>query len=836
MKKRSDGTKLLRLTFTLLVVSAALSISLASSSASATGDAESTHRLPDFELRDQTGTAYGTRELRGRVWIANLVFTRCRGTCAELTRRMTRLQNELFNHPRWEDIRLVTFTTDPEGDTTDRLLDFSRETAYAYDSHWRFLTGARDQLSGLFEAGLQLELAEGADALGPIAHTQMFVLVDRNGVLRGHYEVLEPAGWHDLMADIEDVLEEPSEARAKPAPDLPKVSYPTSSPEKPWLDAADPAWLEPRRQAQLAAAGEIGVFHGFRFSDRIAESGISFLNRVVDDGGISYKGVHYDHGNGIAVADVDGDGLYDLYFTTQLGRNGLWKNLGGGRFADITSQAGVGLGERISVTASFADTDNDGDPDLMVTTVRDGNVLFENDGTGRFKDISASAGVDYSGHSSGIVFFDYNLDGRLDIFLSNVGVYTGDDRGRGGYHIGFEDAFAGHLHADRTERSILYENLGENRFKDVTAQARLLDDSWTGDASPIDLNTDGYPDLYVLDMQGNDEYFENVGGEYFKRKSREVFPLTPWGSMSIKVFDVDNDGRMDIFLSDMHSDMSEMVGPEREKLKSRMQWSQAALGEDARSIFGNALFRNLGEGRFEDVSDKMGSENYWPWGFSVGDLNADGFDDVFLTSSMNFPWRYGVNTVLLNDGGERFHDAEFILGVEPRRGGRTTTPWFELDCSGDLTKHPMLYPRICAGQAGWVEFQGALGSRSSVIFDLDRDGDLDIVTNDFNSEPLVLISNLSEIADINFLEVRLIGTESNRDGLGARVTVFAGDNTYTKVHDGKSGYLSQSSYPLYFGLGTASKVDRIEITWPSGKHQTVPGPIPTNEMREITEG
>ena len=647
------------------------------------GEAGAAAAASGFELRDQTGAAFGSRQLDGRVWVANVVFTRCRGACRELTQRMLEVQNELLNHPRLDDLRLVTFTADPKHDTVERLHEFARDTAYAYDGVWRFLTGPRERIAEILGTRLGLEVAgEDADATRPVAASELFVLVDRGGAVRGRYEVLEAAGRRDLLADLDRVLDEPATRTAAPEAALPEVAYPEAAAgAPPWLDASDPDWLAPRRQAQLAAAGEIGVFHGFRFTDRIAESGIRFINRTVDDAGIRYKGVHYDHGNGVAVADVDGDGLHDLYFTTQLGRNGLWKNLGGGRFGDVTRSAGVGLGDRISVAASFADTDNDGDPDLMVTTVRQGNVLFENDGSGVFKDVSAAAGLDYSGHSSAVVFFDYDRDGLLDLFLSNVGQYTGDERGRGGYFVGFEDAFSGHLYPDRTERSILYRNLGFNRFRDVTAEMGLLDDSWTGDASPIDLNTDGYPDLYVLDMQGNDDYFENRGGKSFERRSREVFPLTPWGSMGIKVFDVDNDGHMDIFLSDMHSDMSEMIGPEREKLKSRMQWPPAALGEDARPIFGNALFRALGDGSFEEVSDRMGSENYWPWGLSAGDLNADGFEDVFVASSMNFPWRYGVNTVLLNDRGERFRDAEFLLGVEPRQGGRTTTPWFEMDCS-----------------------------------------------------------------------------------------------------------------------------------------------------------
>ena len=136
----------------------------------------------------------------------------------------------------------------------------------------------------------------------------------------------------------------------------------------------------------------MNVVHDFSFADRVKESGITFRNRIVDDAGRSFTLAHYDHGNGIAIADVDGDGRHDIYFVTQVGGNELWGNLGRGKFENITERAGVAVRERISVTASFADIDNDGDADLYVTTVRGGNVLFENDGTGVFTDISANAG------------------------------------------------------------------------------------------------------------------------------------------------------------------------------------------------------------------------------------------------------------------------------------------------------------------------------------------------------------------------------------------------------------------------------------------------------------
>ena len=414
----------------------------------------------------------------------------------------------------------------------------------------------------------------------------------------------------------------------------------------------------------------------------------------------------------------------------------------------------MGLADRISVTAAFADIDNDGDPDLFVTTVKMGNVLFENDGTGRFTDISKAAGVDYVGHSSGAVFFDYDRDGMLDLFVSNVGVYTTDEQGRDGYFVGVGNAFSGHLYPERTEASILYRNLGGNRFADVSRETGLVDVSWSGDASAVDLDEDGWLDLYVLNMQGDDHVYLNQEGKRFVDTTEAFFPKSPWGTMGIKFFDYDNDGRMDLVLTDMHSDMTEEIGLEREKLKSRMQWSDETLQGGANNIFGNAFWVNRGEGRFEEASDRLGIENYWPWGVSVDDLNADGWDDVLITSSMNFPFHYAVNTLLLNNRGERFLDAEFLLGIEPRRGNRLTTPWMDLDCAGADAEH-----QFCRGKSGPVEVWGTLGTRSAVMFDLDDDGDLDIVTNDLNSEPQVLVSDLSAKRPVRFLKVALVGRD-----------------------------------------------------------------------------
>ena len=615
-----------------------------------------------------------------------------------------------------------------------------------------------------------------------------------------------------------------------------------------------PPELGKRRQDQLVTAADFKVFHAFRFTDRQPESGITFRHRSVEDTARTYKAVHYDHGNGIAVADVDSDGRVDILFVTQAGGNQLWRNTGGGKFENITAKAGVALPDRICVAASFADIDNDGDADLYITAVRAGNRLFENVGGGAFRDITEASGTGHKGHSSGAVFFDYDRDGLLDLFLTNVGQYTSEKLRQASndgvdyaFYDGYGDAFAGHLRPERFEQSILYRNEGGNRFIDVSEQTGLQDMGWAGDASAGDIDGDGWTDLYVLNMQGDDGYYQNQEGKRFVDMGREVFPQTSWGAMGIKIFDWNNDGLMDIFITDMHSDMGENIGVEREKAKSEISAAANVVrggfgtgGESDEddplshetSIYGNSFFEQESSGVYKEISDRIGAENYWPWGLSTGDINADGFQDVFIASSMNFPFRYGVNSVLLNENGAMFRDAEFILGVEPRRDRLSAVRWFTLDC--DDEKDAEFW--ACSDRRGLVEIWSARGTRASVIFDLDDDGDLDIVTNEFNTEPMVLMNNLTSVsARTRYLNVSLKGTTSNRSGIGARVELTTDTGSYVQVMDGKSGYLSQSSMPLYFGLGDAGKIEEIRVLWPSGKEQVISGPGKMNTMLEIEE-
>jgi hypothetical protein len=584
----------------------------------------------------------------------------------------------------------------------------------------------------------------------------------------------------------------------------------------------DVRWLADRAAMEKSQLATTPVVSDFSFGDSSESRGVTFVNRIVDDAGRTYKAVHYDHGVGLCAADVDGDSRTDLYFVSQLGTSELWRGAGNGRYTAATDAAGLRMDNVIAVGCAFGDYDNDGRPDLFVTTVRHGNRLFHNIGDGRFTDVTAEAGVGYVGHSSGSTFFDYNGDGLLDLFVSNVGAYTTQARGNGGYFVGVTDAFQGHLHPDRSETSILYRNVGNGKFRDVSRETGIADSSWSGDATILDANEDGRPDLYVLNMQGEDHLWLNEGGTRFRDVTRKYFPRTPWGTMGVKVFDYNRDGRLDLFLTDMHSDMFADI-PKIDWLAERQKAIAAQIPDfyfptgKSQFILGNALFENRstpGKASFVERSDELGVETYWPWGPSVDDINADGWDDILVINSMNYPFRYAPNAALLNVGGRRFAHAEFTLGVEPPPGGATMQTWFN---------------------DGKADVPGARGARSSLLVDIDGDGDLDVVTNEFNAAPRFLVSNLAQRRPVHSLQVRLQGRVSNRQGIGARVTVVLEDGSRTlKRVDGKSGYLSQSDLPLYFGLGGAAGVAAIEVRWPSGRTQRL-GPTHGGQTVTIVE-
>jgi hypothetical protein len=574
-----------------------------------------------------------------------------------------------------------------------------------------------------------------------------------------------------------------------------------------------------------------------RFHDRAAEAGLDFrMAFLPGEQGETFKVNLYDHGCGLAVADFDGDGHDDVFFCNQLGPCALYRNRGDGTFEDVTARAGVGLGDRVCVAATFADYDNDGRQDLFVTSTRGGNVLFHNKGDGTFEDVTAKAGVSYVGHSQTAAFFDFDNDGYLDLLLVNTAQWTTDNfDAKARYYTGRD--FASLLRG-ATEANILYRNNGNGTFTDVTARSGLAGRGWAGDVAVWDYDGDGRPDVLVTCMFGRSQLYHNNGDSTFTDVTLATLGRTPFGSVGAKVFDFDNDGRLDLFIVDMHSDMwMDVDNPDR-SLPLAREWARKKpryLGEPADGgdpdappnpvgmarerekgrqmgydpyevFYGNGLYRNLGGGKFEEVSDKAGAETFWPWSIGTGDFDNDGYEDAFVAAGMGYPFYYWPNSLLRNNGDGTFTDRAAELGIEPpARGTYLGT---------------QIRGRPCTRS-----------SRCSAVADFDGDGRLDIVTNNFNDQPSYF---KNEGPRRNYVAFRLTGTRSNRDAIGAVVRLHVGNETLTRQVHPACGYLSQSSRVLHFGLGDRTAIDRVEITWPGGRTQCVPPPV-LNAVHPVTE-
>lgn len=588
---------------------------------------------------------------------------------------------------------------------------------------------------------------------------------------------------------------------------------------------------------QLKEEKNISVFHNFKFNDELSTSGITFKHQVVEDIQKNYIANHYDHGNGLAVADVNGDNLIDILFLNQVGGNELWLNQGNGKFKRSPIDQEIQLKGMVSVSAAFGDYDNDGFPDLAISTVRDGVFLFHNDSHGHFRNVSHLLRPNYNRHSAGVFFLDYNLDGRLDLFVVNTGVYTENKKHPDDQcYIGINNSFTGHLFPERTEPSVLYENRGSKGFEDVSLKRKLFVHNWNGDGTFITLGNDLHPQIYLTSMQGNDSFWVIDKNLNYHDELSKYFSKTSWGTMGAAFFDFNNDGLFDLYTTDMHTDMFPPYPKTMEEQKRKLNTAytvdkeiQNIILDKKTAFFGNLFFINQGNNHFIESSDAMNLENYWPWGISAEDVNADGFVDLFVTAGMNYPFDYGINWFYLNDKAKRFANTEFIVGIEPRK--ELLTPWFTLDCAQKDKGH-----QFCVNHREKLQVLAPKASRSSAIFDIDNDGDLDIVTNDFNSGPQIFISNLSSRKKISYLKILLHGTKSNRQGLGARIEVVSPSLKQTRYNNGKSGYLSQSVLPLYFGLGEDKSINSIRVIWPSGIIDKIYKNIQTNQMISIKEG
>lgn len=497
--------------------------------------------------------------------------------------------------------------------------------------------------------------------------------------------------------------------------------------------------------------------------------------------------------------------------------------MGGGQFANVSrDHPELALSDRICVGGAFADFDNDGDQDLYVTSTRGGNVLFENV-DGQFTDITEHAGVACVAHSQTASFFDCDNDGDLDLFVTNTAHWTSDVFDyQQGYYKGPASLWQFVGSPADFESNVLFRNNGDRTFTNVTKDAGLTGDGWSGDVAIFDFDEDGDQDLFVTNMFGRSQLYANDGGGRFADVTRKALGKTSYGAIGSKAFDYNNDGRLDLFVADMHSDMwmrpdeEWMIEPTKKyahRFGAKAEIDPRTLVEERKeaidydwALFGNTLYRNEGEGRFSEVSDSAGMETFWPWGVAVGDFDNDGDGDVFLPSGMGFPFFYHGSYLMMNRGDGSFVNEAERFGVEPPVDGR-------------------FLPSDIAGQ------KAARSSRCAATADFDGDGRLDLMVNNFNDHPYYFRNAFPRR---HYVALRLRGTRSNRDALGAVVKLFRGERVLLRHVQSGGGYLSQSSKTLHFGLGDDATIDRVEIRWPSGIRQVLLD-LPADRLHQIVE-
>ena len=560
------------------------------------------------------------------------------------------------------------------------------------------------------------------------------------------------------------------------------------------------------------------------------ESGISFENIVKDTPELNILTyLYYYNGAGVAAADFNHDGLIDLYFTSNTDADKLYLNKGNFKFEDITEKAGIDNRKGWTTGVTNVDINADGLLDIYVCKVgkfkglKGHNLLYINQGNDEkgnpiFKEEAASYGLDFSGFSTQSAFFDYDLDGDLDMYLLNHSVYPNRNYGKGSKRMQSDS-----LSGDR-----LYKN-EKGKFLDISAETGIYQ-SKIGYGLGIgisDLNNDGYPDIYVgNDFFENDYLYINQKNGTFKEiisENDKYLGHTTHFSMGNDLADFNNDGLIDIISLDMLPENLETYK------KSGLEYSfpiyQNYLSNGyAPQYMQNTLHLNLGNENFSELANLSGvAATEWSWGPLLADFDNDGLKDLFVsngikgaTNDMDFiKFIADENIQKRIEKGMTKEDMAFISEMPIKR-----IPNYFFKNKGNLTFENVTKT--------WSDNEASF-SNGCVYADLDNDGDLDIVVNNVDEKAFVL-KNTSDLRDTgNFLKIDFKGQPENPFGIGALVTLFTGENLITQENFTSRGYLSSVSPVLHFGVGKDTLVDSLRVVWPGGKFQVVRS-VDTNQQ------
>jgi len=557
-----------------------------------------------------------------------------------------------------------------------------------------------------------------------------------------------------------------------------------------------------------------------------SKTGIDFNNEIVESADFSgFTHMYAYNGSGVGVLDVNNDKLPDLFFAGCKVSSKLYLNQGNLKFEDITENAGVST-ENWATGVSVVDINADGYHDIYVCMADKDfgevgkNKLYINQGDNTFKEQAEAYGLADASYSTQAVFFDYDLDGDLDMYLLNNAI---------------DNIFHNAIRPRKTNgtglsNDKLYRNNGDGSFADVTEKAGILTEGYGLGIGVIDINKDGWPDIYCSnDFITNDLLWLNNGDGTFTESIRTYFTQTSKNGMGMDIADYNNDGLLDLVQVDMLPESNhhnKTMTPAMNYNGQTMRYEMDYMPQFTR----NTLQRQNTRGDFSEIGRSLKvHKTDWSWAPLLADYNNDGHKDLFIANG------YGRDVTDLDYINYLAQNAN-PFGTEEARKTKGFEKFVDLK--------PIYLPNYFFKNSGdgsfedvtvdWSENKPSI-SNGAVYVDLDQDGDLDLVTNNMNERAFVYQNVVREkdTTSTNYLKIKLVGDMNNLDAIGAKATLYSGGEKQVVQNYAVRGYVSSMVQPLHFGMGSA-KPDSLVVLWPDGK-QTVTKSILANQTLVVSK-